>query len=163
VIQSFTGVKEIQGSFDLLYSGKRDGYSGEEFHKRCDGKRNTLTLYHVFGAKDSTKWIKLAAFTEDVWDSESGLKKGDGKCWMAILESSSDNGPELLNHSETAKTINCKADLGPSFGDGDISISGTNFTQSSINLGKSFSSPNMHGFFTSGTWKILTPIHLETW
>jgi len=128
VIQSFTGVKEIFGSFNLLYSGKRDGYSGEVFHQKCDGIPNTLTLYHLFGSKDSKVWVKLAAFTEDAWDTESGLKSGTGKCWIAILESSTDEGPCILKHCEGFPTINCSALLGPCFGEGDISVSGVNFT-----------------------------------
>ena len=28
----------------LLYRASRDGFSANEFHKRCDGKKNTLTL-----------------------------------------------------------------------------------------------------------------------
>ena len=101
VLQAFTGVSGIVGNFQLLYSGKRDGYSGEVFHQKCDGFKNTLTLYHLFGQKDSTKWVKLAAFSEEAWDSESGVKTAPegSKCWIAILESSEGDGPELLHHT----------------------------------------------------------------
>jgi hypothetical protein len=40
--------------FNLLWRGSRDGFTAQEFHLRCDGRANTLTLIsdtdgNVFG------------------------------------------------------------------------------------------------------------------
>jgi hypothetical protein len=45
----------------LLYRATRDGFNGEAFHSKCDGKRNTITiikshLNYVFGGFASSAW-----------------------------------------------------------------------------------------------------------
>jgi hypothetical protein len=47
--------------FNLLWQGSRDGFIGQEFHLRCDGRANTLTLIadtdgNVFGGFSPVKW-----------------------------------------------------------------------------------------------------------
>jgi hypothetical protein len=56
--------------FNLLWRGSRDGFTANEFHRRCDGRANTLTLIadtdgNIFGG-----------FTPVKWDSNS-YNKGD--------------------------------------------------------------------------------------
>jgi hypothetical protein len=46
---------------NLLWRGSRDGFTAEEFHRRCDGRANTLTLIedtdgNVFGGFTPVKW-----------------------------------------------------------------------------------------------------------
>jgi hypothetical protein len=45
----------------LLYRGSRDGWTGKDFHSRCDDKGATLTLYKIkdgscFGGYTSVPW-----------------------------------------------------------------------------------------------------------
>jgi hypothetical protein len=47
--------------FNLLWRGSRDGFTAQEFHRRCDGRANTLTLIsdtdgNVFGGFTPVKW-----------------------------------------------------------------------------------------------------------
>jgi hypothetical protein len=47
--------------FKLLWRGSRDGFTAQEFHLRCDGRANTLTLIsdtdgNVFGGFMPVKW-----------------------------------------------------------------------------------------------------------
>jgi hypothetical protein len=54
--QEFSG-KDAQ----LLWRGSRDGFTAGEFHRRCDGHANTLTLIsdtdgNVFGGFTPVKW-----------------------------------------------------------------------------------------------------------
>jgi hypothetical protein len=47
--------------FNLLWRGSRDGFTAQEFHLRCDGRANTLTLIedtdgNVFGGFTPVKW-----------------------------------------------------------------------------------------------------------
>jgi hypothetical protein len=47
--------------FNLLWRGSRDGFTTQEFHLRCDGRANTLTLIadtdgNVFGGFTPVKW-----------------------------------------------------------------------------------------------------------
>jgi hypothetical protein len=47
--------------FSLLWRGSRDGFQKEEFHRRCDGHANTLTVIldtngNIFGGFTPVKW-----------------------------------------------------------------------------------------------------------
>jgi hypothetical protein len=47
--------------FNLLWRGSRDGFTADEFHLRCDGRANTLTLIsdtdgNVFGGFTPVEW-----------------------------------------------------------------------------------------------------------
>jgi hypothetical protein len=60
-----------------LWCGSRDGYTAEEFHRRCDGHANTLTLIedtdgNVFGGFTPVEWESR------VWTGTSkDMVKGD--------------------------------------------------------------------------------------
>jgi hypothetical protein len=53
---------EFRGKqFSLLWRGGRDGFGARDFHDRCDGHANTLTLIedtdgNIFGAFTPVKW-----------------------------------------------------------------------------------------------------------
>jgi hypothetical protein len=47
--------------FELLWRGSRDGFGAQEFHRRCDGRANTLTVIldkkgNVFGGFTPVEW-----------------------------------------------------------------------------------------------------------
>jgi hypothetical protein len=47
--------------FSLLWRGSRDGFKAQEFHRRCDGHANTLTVIldtkgNIFGGFTPVKW-----------------------------------------------------------------------------------------------------------
>jgi hypothetical protein len=54
--------KEFRGKrFSLLWRGSRDGFKAQEFHRRCDGHSNTLTVIldtkgNIFGGFTSVEW-----------------------------------------------------------------------------------------------------------
>jgi hypothetical protein len=53
--------KFLAKCFNLLWRGSRDGFTAHEFHRRCDGRANTLTLIsdtdgNVFGGFTPVKW-----------------------------------------------------------------------------------------------------------
>jgi len=61
-------------SFKLLYSGHKDGYTPQAFHKKCDGKSNTLTVIlsnsnKIFGGFIDKPWNSSEAYlvTEKAW------------------------------------------------------------------------------------------------
>eukprot|EP01034_Spumella_vulgaris_P035971 gene35971-44358_t len=52
---------DMQLSANLLYRGSRDGFQGADFHSRCDGVTNTLTLVrdtdgNIFGGYSDFAW-----------------------------------------------------------------------------------------------------------
>jgi hypothetical protein len=61
-----------QRTFTLLWGGSRDGFGARDFHRRCDGHPNTLTVIldtngNIFGGFTPMKW------ESDNW----GIRKGD--------------------------------------------------------------------------------------
>jgi hypothetical protein len=55
--------------WSLLYRAKRDGFEPNDFHSRCDGHSNTLT---ILKAKESS--YIFGGFTSVTWDSSSQWK-----------------------------------------------------------------------------------------
>jgi uncharacterized coiled-coil protein SlyX len=56
--------------FKLLWRGSRDGFTAQEFHRRCDGRANTLTLIadtdgNVFGGFTPVKWENSGGYKGD--------------------------------------------------------------------------------------------------
>jgi hypothetical protein len=48
-------------------AGSHDGFTAQEFHLRCDGRANTLTLIvdtdeNVFGGFTPVKWATIGAY-----------------------------------------------------------------------------------------------------
>ena len=61
--------KEIQ-NMELIFQGTTDGFDSQNFHKKCDGKKNTVVL-----VKTETNII-FGGFTELEWNSKRSLIEG---------------------------------------------------------------------------------------
>jgi hypothetical protein len=103
--------------FSLLYRGSRDGFGGRDFHNKCDGRPNTLTVI-----LDSNGNI-FGGFTPTPWESPKGHRdKSDetGKSFLFTLNNP--NGIPArkfpLKPAEKNKAINCFSWRGPGFGSG---------------------------------------------
>jgi hypothetical protein len=59
----------LNDKWSLLYRATRDGFGSNDFHSKCDGHANTLT---IFKAKQS-KFI-FGGFTTAIWDSSNDYK-----------------------------------------------------------------------------------------
>jgi hypothetical protein len=57
--------------FNLLWRGSRDGFTAGEFHLRCDGRANTLTLIA------DTDGNAFGGFTPVKWENNCGWKGDD--------------------------------------------------------------------------------------
>jgi hypothetical protein len=70
---------EFKGKqFSLLWRGSRDGFGSSEFHRRCDGHANTLTVIldtkgNIFGGFTPLKW------ESQVWNGKHGAENNDLK------------------------------------------------------------------------------------
>jgi hypothetical protein len=123
--------------WSLLYRGTRDGFGTNEFHSKCNGKSNTLTLLK---AKENN--FIFGGFTMVSWDSSSGWKS-DANAFIFSL-TNKDNQPLKMkvdpNRHEYA--IICNPECGPTFG-ADIYIAdNANTTMDSFsNLGCTYSHP----------------------
>jgi hypothetical protein len=116
--------------WSLLYRGTRDGFGTNDFHSRCDGHSNTLT---IFKAKESE--FIFGGYTTVDWEScpKPGKYKSDQNAFLFSL-TNRDNKPIKIkfhpNFHEYA--ICCHSSFGPIFG-GDIQIANNaNTTMESI-------------------------------
>jgi hypothetical protein len=68
-----------QKQFTLLWRGSCDGFPAGDFHRRCDGHPNTLTLIL------DTDWCIFGGFTPLEWDQSVSNGKCDkeSNCWKA--------------------------------------------------------------------------------
>ena len=91
--------------FELLYQASIDGFGEDNFHKKCDGIKNTIVLIitdknRIFGG-----------FTELEWDNYSGYKEGN----KGFIFSINDN---KIYYNKSKFAIYCKSHLEPQFVDG---------------------------------------------
>jgi hypothetical protein len=102
--------------FTLLWRGSRDGFGADDFHRCCDGHRNTLTVVL------DTKGNIFGGFTPVEWESDNdGKDKADPslKSFLFTLKNPH-NVPALifaLKAEKQDKAICCYSSCGPNFGD----------------------------------------------
>ena len=146
--------------WSLLYRGSRDGFGAEDFHSKCDGHSNTLTLLKaknssfIFGGYASVSWHSLDSHVNDSNAFVFSLtNKDDQPCKMKIDASNEIQPP----------AIGCYSEYGPIFGNYpfDIVISTNSNTKikSYSNLGSTFAHPiyakgsNQAKAFLAGSYK----------
>jgi hypothetical protein len=100
--------------FGLLLRGSIDGFSAEEFHKKCDNKGPTLVIMRISG----TDHI-VGGYNPTSWQSQSG--------WVTTRDSfifslgyGSNSQSQLSRILQPEKAIWNSATYGPCFGDGDL-------------------------------------------
>jgi hypothetical protein len=111
--------------FTLLWRGSRDGFEVKQFHGRCDGHPNTLTVIL------DTKGNIYGGFTPVEW--ESRVWEGDGrnsykadpslKSFLFTLKNPH-NFPSRrfpLKAEKMNEAIRCRSEYGPIFNDIDVS------------------------------------------
>jgi hypothetical protein len=99
--------------WSLLYRATKDGFGSGDFHSKCDGHSNTLT---IFKAKESG--FIFGGFASVSWESSNNLKyKSDPNAFIFSL-TNKDNTPLKIkihpNRHEYA--ILCHSEFGPLFG-----------------------------------------------
>jgi hypothetical protein len=120
-ISGYPGIfKEFQGKqFHLLWQGGCDGFLAKDFHDRCDGHPNTLTLIwdtdgNIFGG-----------FTPVKWESGSGSSKADNslKSFIFTLKNPRNHPARrfVLHRAKRHQAIICDSKQGPHFYDFGIS------------------------------------------
>jgi hypothetical protein len=118
--------------FQLLWRGSRDGFSGSDFHGRCDGHANTLTVIfdtngNIFGGFTPAKWESRK--WNGKYGKENNLAKADDseKSFIFTLKNEHKVGERRfgLKSEEKWRAIYCDSGYGPCFGcyDCDIFVS----------------------------------------
>jgi hypothetical protein len=109
-------------SFALLWRGSRDGFLARQFHARCDGRANTLTLIldtagNIFGGFTPVPWesrLWNGRFRED-----GNLFKGDTTLRSFLFTLRNPHNSQAtrfgLRREAMYHAIECNAALGPCF------------------------------------------------
>jgi hypothetical protein len=127
----------LKNKWTLLYRGSRDGFAATDFHAKCDGNSNTLTIFKARGSS-----YIFGGFTSITWNGSSGWKI-DPNAFLFSL-TNKDNQPFKMRQNNANCSIVCRSDYGPTFGSGyDICIcNNSNTTTGSYsNLGNSYQHP----------------------
>jgi hypothetical protein len=130
----------------LLYRATRDGFDSNDFHSKCDGHSNTLTLCK---AKETS--FVFGGFTTVSWD-DTNQYKFDSNAFLFSL-TNKDNQPckMSIDDNRIQYAIECYSGYGPIFGRGnDICIrsDSNTTTHSSSNLGHTYKH-SQYGFNTN--------------
>ena len=126
----------------LLYRASEDGFDTTDFHLKCDGFKNTLTVIK------STKGSIFGGFAEKAWHS-NGASVTDPKAFIFSMVNKKKNLFKVMCSNGGNRAINCYSHLGPSFGsDGqffrDIVLYGNSNVnnESFSNFGYSYQHPS---------------------
>ena len=104
--------------FKLLYRASRDGFSSNDFHSKCDGHSNTLTIYKANG-------FIFGGFTSACWQScQPAQWKFDSNAFLFSLINKENKPCKMkIKADKHQYAIYCNLDYGPTFGGGgDIEI-----------------------------------------
>ena len=131
----------------LQYRGTRDGFTGQNFHSKCGGIANTLTIIK------STNGNIFGGFAEKAWDSSNQFYDDQNAFLFSLVNK--ENNPFKVMCTNGAFAIYCNSSYGPTFGGGcDIHIaSGSNSNQDSYS---NFGSFYKHADYTAGTEKAMS-------
>jgi hypothetical protein len=127
---------------NLLYRATRDGFTGQAFHTKCDGKANTITIIlnkmnYIFGG-----------FASSCWNTKGFID--DPKAFLFSLRRNGVSYKDKLTINNFKNALYGHSSYGPTFGGGhDIYINNQsdNCIGSYTNLGHSYSS-NGHQYGT---------------
>ena len=114
--------------YTLLFKASRDGYRASNFHSKCDGYNNTLTLVETqFGRR-------FGGFTDAQWDQSSNYKTGSNGFIFSF------NEKEIYYNKDSNYNIYGNSGYGPCFGGGhDFYINDNcNTSKSGENSGHSY-------------------------
>jgi hypothetical protein len=95
----------------FLYRGTVDGFRATNFHSKCDGHANTVTVIQT------TKGFIFSGFTPLAWDSSSGYQADNSrKSFLFSLKNSRNSETRKFVMANSAKAIYCGGTYGLVFG-----------------------------------------------
>jgi hypothetical protein len=121
-------------ALEIALSGSRDGFQASDFHGKCNGWANTVTII------ETTKDFIFGGFTPLAWDSSGSYKLDRNEATFLFTATKTSEGRRFLL-SNPALAIYCHSDYGPTFGGGhDIYVASACATNpnSYTNFGNSF-------------------------
>jgi hypothetical protein len=108
----------LKKKWKLLYRGSDDGFGASNFHKKCDGIANTVTIIL------STTGCIFGGFTPIAWESNGGYKPDSAnQSFVFRIKDTRQSEPRKFPLSNPSCAIHCYQSWGPTFGNGrDIAV-----------------------------------------
>ena len=100
-------LKKKINKYTLLFRASRDGYRASNFHSKCDGKSNTVTLVETMTGR------RFGGFTDAQWEQSSGSHKSGSNGFLFSLDNN-----EIYYNKDNRYNIYCHSSYGPTFGGG---------------------------------------------
>jgi hypothetical protein len=101
----------------MLYRGSDDGFGGSNFHSKCDGIGNTVTVILT------TTGCIFGGFTPVAWDSKGSYKPDStNQSFLFRIKDSRNSAPRKFTLSNPSYAILCQLSYGPRFGNAAISV-----------------------------------------
>ena len=147
--------KSTQGN--LLYRATRDGFTGQAFHAKCDGKGNTISiiknnLNNVFGGYGSSAW------------HSSSFSINDPNAFIFSLRRAGVSNKDKFAVKDAVYALCGHPSYGPTFGGGyDIYICDQSNIEigSYSNFGNSYNLPN--GYTYNGNASVFLAGNYQQW
>ena len=92
--------------YTLLFRASNDGFQASNFHSKCDGKNNTVTLV------ETTKGKRFGGFTDAAWDQSNSYKTGSNGFIFSLDDKS------IYYNKNSNYNIYGSSSYGPAFGAG---------------------------------------------
>jgi hypothetical protein len=125
IISEFPSIFERfkEKSFVLLWRGSKDGFNARQFHQRCDGHRNTLTIIedirgNIFGGFTPIAWKSRSRSPYEIADESL-------QSFIFTFRNPQHTQPIIfpLRADKFKQAIFSRDSFGPRFGVSDILIS----------------------------------------
>lgn len=139
-----------QGMWTLIYRASDDGFRAKDFHARCDGIPNTLTIVK------STNGNVFGGFTERPWKLNEFFNNKNGFIFSLINKDAYPFRAECIDESSF-----CLARYGPTFGSGKDLCLASRSNENDLsysNFGSGYQHPN-YEFGSSHAKAILAGSH----
>ena len=142
----------LNNRFKFLYRASEHGFHANEFHSKCDGHTDTLTILKANG-------FIFGGFTSVTWESSDKYKSDPNAFLFSLTNKDKKPCKMEINPNKQQYAILCSFCFGPIFGGQDIQIcsnSNTNISSYSI-LGSVFKHPqyvagtNEANYFLAGS------------
>ena len=101
----------LRDKWSLVYRASLHGFGSKDFHDKCDGKKNTITII-----KAANSSFIFGGFTTAAWDQMSGWKRDPDSFIFSLTNKGKEPVKIKIAPTRTERAIFCCSNYGASFG-----------------------------------------------
>lgn len=128
VLHKWLKEEESDGGFELLYRSSRDGWTGQNFHAKCDNKGRTITII------ETPEGGVVGGYTNAIWKSKGGSSCAN-KAFLFAMSGFGLSSPCKMKLKDASNyAIYDNSNYGPTFGSNTRSYYDLCMNRSSVQL-----------------------------